>query len=380
MKIIFNSPSIWLRVWLKYCGLLIFSVGVPYSFSEIVKEKESKQPSAQMPAQTAKAISTEKSLYDEIVHVLKDQYVDPTLLNTKLLNPAAIQSVLAPLGTSVRLIEPENTQPQDIAIKKPAINSVSLLDPAIGYLRLERLDEDIVSQFSKEINKMIKEGCVQSFILDLRFAQGLNYQLIAPIASLFLTESKPLFNIQRGSKSQNFLANPPAAPNRFPLVVLINNSTKQAAEILSAVLQEQGRAILLGRSATAGQVYEATDVKLSGGQILRFATGKIGLALKGDLFLKNIEPDVTINFDEKLEKEIFEKPFAPPLLHLEPRYYSEAILTGKSLVPPINKEKNKSQPPESPSNKDLVLLKAIDLLKSIQTLGLFSPEKTPDHS
>ena len=157
----------------------------------------------------------------------------------------------------------------------------------------------------------------------------------------------------------------------IPLVILVNHETKEAAEVLAAVLQDQKRAVIIGNSPTAGQAFETSDVKLSNGQILRLATGKISLTRSGNFFLKGVPLDIMIPFDPKLEKEIYFKPFQPPEIRSEARMYSEAILTGRENPPPIpTKDKNKKEAVEPASNGDSVLLRAMDLLKSIQALGL----------
>lgn len=333
-------------------------------------------PPASSPATkpTTSSIPTnqaDKELYEEIVQALQARYAEPSLLTSKKLSKAAIEGVLRSLEGSVRLFD-AGASSSFPSSKRPAVNSASLLDPFIGYLRLERIEDDVAKSLEDEIQKLLKEHHATGLILDLRFAYGTNYSILPALASLFLKQPVPLFSVQRGQDSQTFQAAPTYVSTDAPLVILVNHETREAPEILCAVLQEQGRALVIGNSGTAGQAYESSDVKLSNGQILRLATGKIVLARKGNFFLKGTSPDVTIAFDRKTEKEIYDKPFRPPEPRLEARFYSEAILTGREVAPPFTRDKPKKQQDEPPSNGDMVLLRAIDLLKSIQALGLSS--------
>lgn len=337
----------------------------PEKVSPIIETEKSQLSTSN----TQKQDPVEKSLYDEILQVLQARYADPSLLDSKKLNQAAISGVFNSLEGSVRLIKPGSNEKSPP--KTASIHSVSTLNPSIGYLRLERIEDESAKQLETEIQKLIKEKHTTSLILDLRFAYGSNYTSVPSIAANFLPEPKPLFSIQRGNASQSYMAALSVQSTDMPLVILVNHETKEAAEVLAAVLQDQKRAVIIGNSSTAGQAFETSDVKLSNGQILRLATGKISLTHSGNFFLKGVPLDVMIPFDPKLEKEICLKPFQPPKIRSEARMYSEAILTGRENPPPIpSKDKNKKELAEPASNGDSVLLRAMDLLKSIQALGL----------
>ena len=321
---------------------------------------------------TATTTPTSKALYEEIIQILQTRYADPTVLTTKKIGQAAVSGALDSLAGSARIVSPE-TKPEKTPPPKAAINSVSALDPFLGYLRLDRIENDTAGQLENEIQKLLKEKHATGLILDLRYARGTQYAAVPAVASLFFNDTRPLFSIQHNSTSRAYQTTPPVNPTDVPLLVLVNGETREAPEVLAAVLKDQGRALLLGNSGTAGQAYETSDIGLSNGLILRLATGKIFLAHGGDFFLKKIQPDVIIALDGKLEKETFDQPFQPPEMRLDTSFFSEAVLTGRVAAPPLAKDKNKKEPGEPPSNKDTVLLSAIGLLKSIQVLGLPPP-------
>jgi len=320
------------------------------------------------------SVPARKSLREEVIQVLQERYAEPAMLTPHKLDQAAMQGVLTSMSDSVQLLEPKAAA-ADSQPTHPAINSVTVLNPSIGYLRVEKIDPEVAATLDEEIHKLTREKNVRGLILDLRFAQGNDFSSVPAIASIFIPDATMLFRIQRGKSSQNYQISPSTGASDIPLLVLINHETKGAAEALAAVLQDQHRALLIGNSATAGQLFETSDVTLSNGQILRLATGKIILGHQDGSFLKEAHPDVTIVFDAMVERKIYNQPFRPPEPRLEKPFSSEAILTGREISPPLKDVKAKNEPDEPPSNGDTVLLSAIDLLKSIQALGLL-PSKS----
>ena len=312
------------------------------------------------------------SLYEEIIQILQARYADPSIIAKKKVREAAVQSIFASLEGTVRFLDSKTALPPNLS-NRTNISGSWVLDPSIGYLRLKYLESETAKRLENEVQTLVKEKHVLGLILDLRFAQGVDYSAVPQAASIFLGGASPLFSIQRRNHSKTFQATPSPNTTNKPLVVLVNHQTKGAAEALAAVLQDQGRALAIGNSATAGLAFEASDIPLSNGQTLQVATGKIILPHRGDFFLKGLQPDVAIVLDEKLEKEIYDKDFQPPQVRVAARLINEAILTGRALPPLSTDEEEKRKRNEPASNRDTVLLSAIDLLKSIQALELSTP-------
>jgi C-terminal processing protease CtpA/Prc len=310
-----------------------------------------------------------KTVEQEILQILEAQYADPALLNSQKLNQAAVEGMLKSLDESAVLIDPADTKIKAVPSKRAAVNSSTPLDLFIAYIRLEKIEKGVASTLAEEIKKLQNVKRVESFIIDLRFAHGTDYAAIPPIVSLFLEKKAPLFSINRGKTVESFEAEAEAL-TQAPLVLLINEQTSGAPEVLAACLRSLKRAVIIGHASSAGEAFETSEIKLSNGKILKFATGKVVLNDKQELFLKGVKPDVLISMDSNKEKEIFEKPFQAPNFRVETRSYSEAILTGRESLPPIPKEKNKKDATEPATNQDTVLIGAIDLLKSIQALHL----------
>ncbi len=347
-----------------------------------VKESKKSPPDVKKVAESGTAstntiaISTQpdRALNQEILDLLQSKYADPALLTSKKINQAAIQGVLTSLNQSAILLDSNSVA--RIETPRPAVNSITILQSTIGYLRCETIDQDAVKQMTVELTKLTKQpSSIKGLILDLRFSKGTAFAAVRNATSLFVGATSPLFQIQRVGGVESLEPAPSTWNTNLPLVVLINAETKEAAEVLAAVLEENARALVIGSSETAGRAFETSDLKLSNGQILRLATGKIRLPSGNDLFLKGLKPDVKVTMDMALEKQIFEKPFISPDFKPEEHQFSEAILTGKTTPPPLTREKEKKESEGPASNQDMVLLRAIDFLKTVENLDLTTTEK-----
>lgn len=350
-------------------------------FDRFGPKRESPPPPARTnapPAATVLPPSPERALYDEVVRALVQRYADPSLVSQPRLAQASLEGLLASLGPSARLLDKTNAAPPQAEL--PPVGSIAVLDPWLGHLRLARVVPNSGRLLRAEVERQRKDEHIQGFILDLRFASGTAWAEVPALAAAFVPGSRVVMSIARGSATESFETPPGDTPPPIPLVVLVNHATSEAAEALAAVLQDQRRAVILGNAPTAGNAFETADVPLANGQVLRLATGKFILPGSGPFFLRGVKPDVTVALDPKIEQSLFAEPFRAPEPHGDPRYYSEAILTGRETAPPIRDPKAPKPKNEPASNRDLVLLQAMDLLKSLRALNLdppTSPSATP---
>jgi hypothetical protein len=323
------------------------------------------KPAPAAPAATA----AEKTLYQEMLQVLQERYADTSTIVPSKMSEAAVGALLQALkGTACLITVDEATAKPPLPSE--LVDSATVIDPFIGYLRVRAMEDGTARQLQNEVQKLIQQQHINSLILDLRFARGTDFATVPAVASSFFSGNRELFSIQRSAGLQAYSTVASVFSTDISIIALINPETGGATEALAACLQDQARAILIGRGPTAGTAYETTDARLSGGKILRFASGRLTLPHKGDFFTRKVQPDIEVQMNAKLEKDIYEKPFRPPVLQQEVRYFSEAILTGRALAPPARTEDNKKENGEPSSNKDTVLQRAIDLLKGIAALQL----------
>ena len=234
------------------------------------------------------------------------------------------------------------------------------------------------------------------FGLDLRFADGTNYAAAATLAGRFLREDKELFAIKTADKPavpfRADVASKPATAGAkladAPLMILVNAQTRGAAEVLAGALRAQDRGILIGAS-TAGGALGWEDFPLADGRVLRVATAKIELP-KGGIFPGGVTPDVPVKIDTKAEEELVLRAAtnvtltASLKMEQAHKMMTEADLVkyhrGESLNLPgpdttatnktsdANAKDNGKNGKEPAVVRDVVLQRAVDILKGIRVL------------
>ena len=131
-----------------------------------------------------------------------------------------------------------------------------VIDPEnkICYVRLTQFSEDTFPELEKVMKKLAKEG-VKGFILDLRFNPGGLLDSAIKISDLFIDDGLIVTIRHRDGSETSYVGRSDGSYTTFPMVCLINSGSASASEIVSACLQDHGRAIIMGsRSFGKGSV------------------------------------------------------------------------------------------------------------------------------
>lgn len=163
----------------------------------------------------------------------------------------------------------------------------------IGYIRIAAFTETAAGEVKSAVEGLEKEG-VRGLIIDLRNNPGGLLRSAVEISDLFLTQGRIVSTKGRNQREEVYDAKPEGTlmepADRFPIIVLVNKFSASASEIVSAALQDHGRAIVIGeRSYGKGSVqniilmeHETSALKLttasywrpSGKNIHRFPDSK----------------------------------------------------------------------------------------------------------
>lgn len=148
-----------------------------------------------------------------------------------------------------------------------SIDSYFMADDTIGYIRLIRFSRTSVMEFRKAVDSLKAKG-MKSLILDLRGNGGGYLDIACGMANELLpTGSLLVYTEGRKSKRQNFRANRSGCFRQGELVVLIDEGSASASEIVSGAVQDYDRGTLVGRrSFGKGLVQHMFPLK-DGGQV-----------------------------------------------------------------------------------------------------------------
>jgi len=174
----------------------------------------------------------------------------------------------------------------------------------IGYLRLTSFKENSYEQWSKNINKFEKENKLNGYILDLRNNPGGLLSQAISITDFFLDDGEIVSTKgRRISETRRFFSKKGDGINGKPLIVIINNGSASASEIVSGALKDHKRAIILGeRTYGKGSVQSIIPLKNGGGIRLTISkyylpSGKSisEIGVLPDIFVEEVGEDFKIN-------------------------------------------------------------------------------------
>lgn len=223
--------------------------------------------------------------------------------------PEAVSLIRGPKGTSVTLALLREGSSDSIEVKLTRetilVKSVELeFKQGVAYLRLLRFGErtyqeweSAVAQIENEKSKL--EGGFKGVVLDLRNNPGGFLQGSVFIASEFLGNGVVVKQENASGKgTETFTVDRKGKLINDPLVVLVNQGSASASEIVAGSLQERGRAKVVGeKSFGKGTVQEAED--LPGGAGLHVTVARWLLPSGKSIDKEGIKPDFEIKMDEK---------------------------------------------------------------------------------
>jgi carboxyl-terminal processing protease len=131
-------------------------------------------------------------------------------------------------------------------LDSPSVDREFLLQPGIGYIRVNGFDPQTAKQLKDAIEKLGGEK-LKGLVLDLRDNPGGVVQAALEAASYFLKPGQKILSVKgRSIEDQSVEVPKTATPYLFPLAVLVNAKTASASEILSGALQDHDRAVVIG--------------------------------------------------------------------------------------------------------------------------------------
>ena len=176
------------------------------------------------------------------------------------------------------------------------INSVvsKLVDNKVGYLRLRAFNENSSNQLKKEISKIEKNKKLVGYILDLRNNPGGLLSQAVKISDFFLNDGEIVSTKGRKNReNRKFFAKKGDKINGKPLIVLINNGSASASEIVAGALQDQKRAILLGED-TYGKGSVQSIIPLKNNGAIRLTISKYYLPSGKSISDVGVKPDIVV--------------------------------------------------------------------------------------
>ena len=177
------------------------------------------------------------------------------------------------------------------------------LENQIGYLKISSFSKLTEKQLKKYLKQAKLEG-VTGFILDLRGNPGGLLNQSVKVASHFLFKGQMVVYTQGRSKDdyREYRSLYKESLHKMPVVVLINQYSASASEIVAGALRESGNALLIGENSY-GKGSVQTIFRISDGSGVRLTTSKYFTPAGADITKNGIVPEINIINDLIKEEE-----------------------------------------------------------------------------
>ncbi|GMQ87941.1 MAG: proteolytic complex protein CptA [Gammaproteobacteria bacterium] len=263
-------------------------------------------------------------------------------------------------------------QPLKIDIKRDIIKVKSvkhrMLEKGFGYVRISQFQSKTAENMVEAVEKLKKEvgGSLKGMVLDLRNNPGGVLNGAVAVSDAFLKKGLIVYTEGRVNDSKlRFNATPDDILDSAPLVVLVNQGSASASEIVSGALQDHKRAIIVG-SRTFGKGSVQTILPLSNGTAVKLTTARYFTPSGRSIQAEGIVPDIQL---DRVRVSAVEHTFEP----IKEADLSGHLTNGNGKKPKkkvdhtdVDKDKaDKDKPKESLAQTDYQLYEALNLLKGL---------------
>ncbi len=177
---------------------------------------------------------------------------DTVLAGQKMVNTKVMKYLRGPKGSEVTLKVKRGNDLIDFLVTRDdiplySIDESFMADPTTGYIRITRFGEDTPNEFRRALLKLQEQG-MENLILDLSGNGGGYLGAAFQIASEFLPKGTPVVSTAgRRSPSQEYRTEEDGLFPKGRLVVITDQTSASASEILSGAIQDNDRGVVVGR-------------------------------------------------------------------------------------------------------------------------------------
>jgi len=298
---------------------------------------------------------------DFITHIDGEQVMGMSLND-------AVDKMRGKIGAKVKLtIRRVNQKPIELTIKREEIKIRSVkseLKDDVVYIRITSFTEETDKMIEKALEKAKKDSKnkIKGVILDVRNNPGGLLEQAVGVSDLFLDKGEIVSTRSRNPEDTvKYTAQAGDIAKDLPIVVLINDGSASASEIVAGALQDHKRAIILGEKSF-GKGSVQTVVPLGNYGAMRLTTARYYTPSGRSIQAKGIEPDVVVH---PAKVEVIKNNFE----------WSEAdfgnALKNDTTNPNDKDNKLRQKSEDTDLTKDYQLSRAIDLVRA---LGIYNKQ------
>lgn len=216
-----------------------------------------------------------------------------------------VSKVRGEVGTDVTLTIQRGSQELEVKITRAKISietvkgTVDETDPTIGHVKINSFAKNTAQEVENAVTDLRQKG-VKKFIFDVRYNPGGLLDQALAISNMFVEDGKTILNIEdRNGKITAYKASKEYGTFKItePYVLLVNEGSASASEILAGALKESANAKLIG-SKTYGKGTVQSVVDVSKNAELKYTTAKWLTPNETWIHKTGIEPTESVSMPE----------------------------------------------------------------------------------
>lgn len=216
----------------------------------------------------------------------------------------AVKKMKGIAGTNVKITVVRNDKEMEFNIKRENIKishvSSNVLNDNIGYIKISSFEGGCSEEFLEKYKEIEKQN-IKSLIIDLRFNGGGIVDEALNIAELMVPKDKILLITKDKTEEEDVVKAKKDARINMPIVVLVNEYSASASEILAGILKEDINATLIGNT-TYGKGVIQTVYPLKDGSGLKITTDEYYTPNHNKINKVGIEPTIKVEISEELRQ------------------------------------------------------------------------------
>lgn len=245
----------------------------------------------------------------DVLLKVNDLNVTPGTLNK------AIEKMKCKEGEKVHLtLERKDKGEFDVELVTAEIKMITVksevIDKNIGYMRMSMFDENTADSFIAELKKL-KDKNIKGLILDLRGNPGGSVTQCIKITSNFIPKGETIVYTEDKNKNKEEYKSMGGLAQDLPLVILVDEGTASASEILSAAVRDHKKGTLIGtKTFGKGKVQTILDRGIFGlgdGTALKVTISYYFTPKGENIDKKGIQPDVKVEYPEELKQKPYNR-------------------------------------------------------------------------
>ncbi|MBE2180816.1 MAG: hypothetical protein IAE97_10120 [Chthoniobacterales bacterium] len=258
-------------------------------------ETVSVAPAPESVAARVKSLTPEQ--IQQALSAIQQRHVGAASIDAAELSRATLLGLLERLQPGAELNGGDLQEPKVVPFQS------EILEDRVGYVRLGSLRTENIAQLDAALDSF-GDGKTDGIVLDLRATpESRDFALAAEIAGRFVPAATTLFSMQgrTDAAGKPFISSEPLY--RGLLVVLVDSSTRGAAEVIAAVLRRHAHAMLVG-ATTGGRAVEFESLPLGEGQQLRLAVAEARVEGLPPIYPDGLSPDLSVSQDPALRDAV----------------------------------------------------------------------------